>query len=369
LLLLPIAWRNRQTHAHAPEVDSRNLKQTVVVATLDCPLPEHKNAIWCATFQMAWDKLKQDIIGEPIQILGAEELADRLNRSQFPRGSLEERSYYTNAGFVKDGVIEKIRKDMAKRFPREPAPVFDKKYTTSPDVIAAYAFLDVSIEFEHPFYTYRERFGFADSTGKIATVKAFCGHSAKHDKNAEAVRNQVEILYHEDDHSPRGEQFAVDLCRETQPYQVILARMPHCVTFGESVRVLRERIAAFERNPDYEKLRKLRPGDSLIVPDVLYRLTHHFDDLLGKHLGNPKWPDAFILEVMQRIDFTLSRTGVVVRSWSLAMVKSAVPRCLKFDRPFLICVQKREPNATPFFLMWVDNAELMEPYGNSGKGR
>ena len=61
-----------------------------MVATLDCPLPEHKNAIWCSTFQMAWDKLKQDIIGEPIQIPEAEELADRLNRSQFPTGSIEE---------------------------------------------------------------------------------------------------------------------------------------------------------------------------------------------------------------------------------------------------------------------------------------
>lgn len=36
------------------------------------------------------------------------------------------------------------------------------------------------------------------------------------------------------------------------------------------------------------------------------------------------------------------------------------PRHLRFDRPFLICVRKREPGATPFFLMWVDNAELMQ---------
>ena len=46
----------------------------------------------------------------------------------------------------------------------------------------------------------------------------------------------------------------------------------------------------------------------------LYKLTHHFDELLGKHLGNPKWPDTFIFEAMQKIDFTLSRTGVVLKS-------------------------------------------------------
>ncbi len=129
LSLLPVACRQTKTHARAAEVDSKNLKQTVVVATLDCPLPEHKNAIWCSTFQMAWDKFKQDIIGEPIQVLGAEELADRLNRIPFPTGSIEEKSYYAAAGFVKKGIIEQIQKEMKQRFPSEPVPTFDSSYT------------------------------------------------------------------------------------------------------------------------------------------------------------------------------------------------------------------------------------------------
>ncbi|MBM4029581.1 MAG: hypothetical protein FJ280_29910 [Planctomycetes bacterium] len=63
----------------APRVDSRSLQHTAVVATLGCPLPEHKNAIWCSTFQMAWDRFKQDIIHEPIRVPGAENLS-RLRR-------------------------------------------------------------------------------------------------------------------------------------------------------------------------------------------------------------------------------------------------------------------------------------------------
>lgn len=35
---------------------------------------------------------------------------------------------------------------------------------------------------------------------------------------------------------------------------------------------------------------------------------------------------------------------------------------LHLDRPFLICVKKREPGAAPFFLMWVDNSELMQKF-------
>ncbi len=364
--LLPVACRRTKIHARAPEVDSKNLKQTVVVATLDCPLPEHKNAIWCSTFQMAWDKFKQDVIGEPIQIPEAQELSDRLNRSQFPTGSIEEKSYYATAGFVEDGIIEQVQKEMKRRFPSEPVPIFDARYKAAPGVIAAYAYLNVNIEFLCPYYTYLGLFQFSDSDGKQTGVTAFCDHSAEYNNDAVRVRSQVEVLYYESGRSPEDRQFAVDLSRQTQPYQVILARMPRCGTFGESVRTLRERTTAFEKNPGYETLRKLQPDDTLVAPDVLYRLTHHFDDLLGKPFANPKWPDTFLFEAMQRIDFTLSRTGVVLKSESRLGAKSAAkigkPRLLHFDRPFLICVQKREPNAAPFFLMWVDNAELMKEY-------
>lgn len=363
LVLLLVAYRQTSTHARVAEVDSKSLKQTVVVATLDCPLPEHKNAIWCATFQMAWDKLKQDIIGEPIQIPAAQELADRLNRLQFPSGNIEEESYYATAGSVKNDIIEQIQTEMNRRFPSEPVPVFDGRYKSLPEVIAAYAYLNVNIEFEHPYYTYSGKFEFSGSNGTRTRVKAFGDRITKPDASFGLVRGQVEVLYYEDAGSSAGQQFAVDLSKLTHPYQIILARMPRCGTLGESVRVLRERIAAFEKNEDYETLRKLGPRDSLTAPNVLYRLTHHVDDLLGKHLGNPQWTDTFIFEAMQRIDFTLSRTGAVLKSAARgAAAKTAVmakPRLLQFDRPFLICVQKREPNATPFFLMWVDNAELM----------
>jgi hypothetical protein len=345
-----------------------------VVATLDCPLPEHKNAIWCSTFQMAWDKLKQDIIGEPIQIPAAQELADRLNRSQFPTGSIEEESYYAVAGFVKNGIIEQVQKEMKRCFPSEPVPTFDSRYTTLPDVILAYAYLNVDIGFKHPYCTCERGLGFTDSASVPTNVTAFGAQAsgAGHVKGIEAIRDQVEVLYYDSGGSSGPAQFAVDLSRETQPYQVILARMPHCNTLGEAAKMLQDKMAAFKSVANYQVQSRLQPGDRLIVPNVLYRLTHHFNELLHKNLGNEKWWDYFLFEARQKIDFTLSRTGVVLKSEArVGVAKSAKvtrERDLHFDRPFLICVQKREPNATPFFLMWVDNAELMKPYQSGDNG-
>jgi prepilin-type processing-associated H-X9-DG protein len=362
------------TAAQAIETDSRDLQRTAVVATLDCPLPEHKNAIWCSTLQMAWDKFKKDLIRAPIQVRGAEELANRLNRLEFPTNDIEAKSYYVAAGFVKEGIIEQIRKDMARQFPSEPAPVFDERYKTLPRVATAYAYLNVGVGFQLPYYTYLRRFDFADSNGLRAGVTAFCAQTSERSADSGPVREQVEVLYYDDGRPPETAQFAVDLSKGTEPYQVILALMARRATLGEAAASLREKAAAFKNDPGYEVLRKLRPVDTLVVPDVVYRLTHHFDELLGKFLGNAGWQDASIFDAVQKIDFTLSRTGVVLRSAarmgttaSRSAAQLAKPRHLHFDRPFLICVRKREPEATPFFLMWVNNAELMKKYADQDR--
>ena len=67
------------------------------------------------------------------------------------------------------------------------------------------------------------------------------------------------------------------------------------------------------------------------------------------------------------INFTLSQTGVTVKSESsLAPAPPAArlgaPRRLHFNKPFLIYVKKRHGGTDPFFVMWVDNAELMNEF-------
>jgi hypothetical protein len=144
--------------------------------------------------------------------------------------------------------------------------------------------------------------------------------------------------------------------------------MPRRNTLGEAVTVIEQNISEFKHDPDYEVLCKLRPNDTLLVPDVLYKLTHHFKELLGKFLGNPQWRDYFFFEAMQMIDFSLSRTGVTLKSEARigaaagSRVPIEEPRKLHFNRPFLIYVKKREGGNSPFFLMWVDNAELMKEF-------
>ena len=347
-----------------------DLQKTAVVATLDSPLPPHKNVIWCATFQMAWDKLKDDIIGEPILLSGAEEVADKLNNSAFLPSNLEGQSYYATAGFLGQGIIKAIQSEMDRRFPDEPRPAFDGWYRQLPaSTIIAYAYLNVDVGFEHPFYVNNREFTFQDSQAIHTEVTSFRALNKSPSADVRPVREQVDVLCYRSGDTRRSAEFAVDLCKHTTPYQVVLARVPCGKTLRETLTKVEEGIATFAQHPDYEALRKLRPIDRLTIPDVLYSLTHDFEELLGKHLINPHWQSYFIAEARQKIDFALSRTGVILKSEARIALPPArrdeqinKPRHFYFDRPFLIYVRKRGANARPFFVMWVDNAELMQPY-------
>jgi len=362
----------------AEAIDSNELEQTSIVATLDSPMPKYQNVIWCSTFQMAWDKLKLDIIEEPVEVVGAEKLAGHLNMAEFSTKNLEDESYYATAGFLADGIIAEIQEEMTQRFPSEPAPVFDGIDGLPLETIIAYSYLNADIEFVYPFYVNNNELNFQDSSGMITEVTSFCSRSDADSSNM--VREQVDVLYYRQDDQTGETEFAVDLCTYTYPYQVVLACVPQEKTLGKTVAVVEQKISEFMQDPNYDQMRKLqpaviggrlggiRPADSLIIPDVLYKLTHHFAELEGKAIGNQPWRDQgyFIRKAMQMIDFTLGRTGVILKSHAVIVIPPLggipEPRRFYFNKPFLIYVRKRGPAASPFFVMWVDNAELMQEF-------
>jgi hypothetical protein len=75
---------------------------------------------------------------------------------------------------------------------------------------------------------------------------------------------------------------------------------------------------------------------------------------------NPGFEVYWIAEAMQTVEFKLDRSGAELQSESSIAVTSA-PRHYVFDRPFLIYMKRRGAEK-PFFIMWVDNGELLSPF-------
>lgn len=47
--------------------DSTLLHDTVIVPTLDTPMPRDANVIWCSSFEPAWNRLHEDVVKGPVR--------------------------------------------------------------------------------------------------------------------------------------------------------------------------------------------------------------------------------------------------------------------------------------------------------------
>lgn len=88
--------------------------EVTVVPTLDAPIVPGRSTVWCASFQAAWNRLAKDIVKAPPVVKGAEELCRRLNGTSPVEADLPVGAFYAAAGWTKDGIQERIRKEMGE---------------------------------------------------------------------------------------------------------------------------------------------------------------------------------------------------------------------------------------------------------------
>ncbi|MDI6449211.1 hypothetical protein [Anaerobaca lacustris] len=335
--------------------DSGQLERTVVVPTLDTPSPAGKNVIWCSSFQLAWNEIRDNVIGAPLDVVGAEELADRLNKAPHRAGDLEPGSCYAAGGWTRDGIVERIEKEMGVRFPRRELPDFNDFEDRGG--ILAYSYLTANVPFRRPFRQLDEGFTFTDSQRAETLVAGFGLWQAFLSRYRD-IREQVEILYvgWEDPNQPWGpmKEYALDLCRHSKPYQVVVAVVEPKGSLAETYEHIQRGMEQFKNQRGYENGRWFEESDLLRVPEMYWRIDHRFAELIGRMVANVGIP---VVEAMQTIEFRLDRSGAMLESEALVAI-AAIPRNFVFNRPFLISMKKRDADR-PFFVMWVDNAELL----------
>ena len=105
----------------------------------------------------------------------------------------------------------------------------------------------------------------------------------------------------------------------------------------------------------------LRSGDILFVPDMMWRIVHHFSELEGHDFTNANLQGQRIDVCQQDTQFRLGRSGAELKSEVQSHMKSAAPKTETvyiFNRPFLLYMKKRGKKM-PYFVMWIENAELL----------
>jgi hypothetical protein len=296
--------------------------------------------------------MKEDVIKAPIEVVGAEKLAARLNTAKQTSNDLEPDSFYAAAGRINQGIINKIQKDMTAKFPSHTLPNFGQ-YTDSVGILA-YSYLIANMPFKYPYRQVEDDFIFTDSNGVETGVEGFgvWGYGSQYKR----IREQAQILYCQQDENYQIKEFAIDLCKHSKPYQVVAAIVESKDSLAQTLSYVQNQIKDFRQTDNSERTRLLDSVDVLKVPEMFWQIDHYFNELIGKVVANAN-PPMPIVEAKQIIKFKLDRYGARLESESNISV-AAIPRNFIFNRPFLVYMKKRSCDQ-PFFVMWVDNAELL----------
>lgn len=331
--------------------NSIDCQATALVATLESPRLLGKNVIWCGTFQLAYDELKTAF--GPFKAAEAQGVVRQLDQGRMKPGDLPEGGYYAMAGKIGGAgdIVEKIKSEMKRKFPQAKPhlPKFDEG-----DWLG-YAYLAANVKFQTPYFD--EEFGeeFTDSAGKKTRVSSFGFMMSEVDVN-DILAEQIRVLYAGDDKYQTTE-FALELDKNTQPSQLILACVVPKETLAATWQDLQRKMEQWK--PVHGEDKFTLHSDLLSVPNLNFKIEHSFKDLepeLARMMGRA------YCRTLQTIDFRLDKSGAELASDSGLCAGAAASRDFRFNRPFLIVMRKRGA-AEPYFVMWVDNAELLCKYG------
>ncbi len=342
------------------EGQSDQLKQTRVVATLDAALDPSVNTIWCATLNAAWKEL-QEASEQPPSLAGAEAMCAALNSARDTRPDLPAGQSFSAAGAADQGILQKIDSGVRRLFPHRPVPSFPG---IAPDSLVLYGYLETKLGFTIPYFQNDQPLRFTDGQGHSTPVRSF-GIRKQDDYAYRKLRNQVGLLYRgERQEQPLNKQaarvdFAIDLCRDSKPAQLVIARVPPEATLAETLAELDRRITAYAKT-DWAG-HGFGPNDVLLVPEMAWHIVHRFAELEGKPFSGPAWSGKRIDVCQQEIQFRMDRGGVELESEAKAYALP-IPTYFEADGPFLLYMKKRDATQ-PFFVMWVANAELLSKWG------
>lgn len=311
--------------------------------------PAKENAVWCATFEMAWQAFGRDVLKEPLRLGPPAPAAfvEGMNVRPYPLDAVDADSCIAVAGRKGDGILERIAKEGKEKFGLDLPKM--KVTLERPDDLLAYAFLRKDLPFEHPFRPIRGGMSFAGATGSVPGWGINPGEIAATEK----ARGQVRLLSRSPSSEP--DAFVLEFTPKGGGDRLLLALVPGSPDLAAAWKGVEERVKA-------GKPRALKEDAILRVPRIRMDLQRRFEEILGAPLANEGFKGYRVAQAEQSILFRLDETGAVLESEAVVGAKLEEtrerPDVFNFDRPFLVALVRKDAKE-PYFLAWIANGELL----------
>jgi hypothetical protein len=344
---------------------SKDLKQTVITPVLEKYIPENKNVIYCSSFQLAWNELRDNMIKETIRLENPPNYLDFLNKSDFSSKDLSPESYLALVGYKKDGITKKIKTELKRKF----GNVFLSPPELKEDYdILAYAYIEKNLKFKNSFTKLEIPLIFKNSQG-VKKLNSFgCTNSSI---ESYKIRSQVSVLYYS------ATEQVIKLIPNSDKDEIFLAKIPPKSTLLETYNYVQDKIGQGERESQNKTFGN---SDILKIPNIDFNIDHKYEELQQKKILNKKYLAQvndprykifghYIKEARQKTKFKLDEKGAILKSGAYIDCACGgnphqlqpIPKIIIFDQPFLIYLKEKQ-SKNPYLVIWIDNPELLQEY-------
>ena len=299
------------------------------------------DTIWCGTFQLIWNDLKNDLAKQDIVFSPQLEVVENLNKETFTIDDISEESYYKKIGTPSIELKEEIENAIKEKFNETSNILDDFDWENArPEDYFLYVMLKKEFEFETEFEELEN-----GKFGKYDDIEFF---GIETDETG-SLRGQVQVLYYDS-----KDDFAIKL-KTKQNDEVILCKNPEGNTFNEIYQNI------LTKQSEYDGEEYLQEGELLKIPNIKIDEKNEITEVENKSFLFSNGDEYKISKALQTIEFELDRKGGRITSEAGMMVQrqsiefeSEEKREFFIDNTFAIFLIEEEKD-TPYFAGLIDD--------------
>lgn len=315
-----------------------NVDNIITALTLEDEI--QTDTIWCGTFQLIWNDLKNDLAKQDIIFTPQLKVIENLNKETFTSNDISDQYYYKKVGRPSIALKNEIEKAIKDKF-NETSDILDNfnwNNRASEDYFL-YAMLKKDFEFEKEFEKLEN-----GNFGDYEDVQYF---GIKLDETEE-LKNQVDVLYYNS-----KDDFAIKL-KTKQEDEIILCKNPNGNTFNK----IYDNI--MKQESEYKGNRFIQKGELLKIPNIKIKEKKEFKEIQSKPFQFANGDTYLIEKALQTVEFELDRKGGKIKSEAGMMIQKASifdedeTRTFFIDDTFAIFLIEEGKN-TPYFAGKISN--------------